>query len=239
MLVPGFSARELPVDLTNINNVKYRADGKLVALAYAGDIYLLSDADGDGVEEKVERFWENKGSLVAPIGMALDPAGDNHSGDGVFVASKGKISLIVDVDRDGKADKEIIVAQGWKELPHGVDALGVALDRDGNVYFGLGTTDFTNAYQVDAAGRAAYHLKDEHGTIQQVVSPDFRQSRDHRHRHSLPGRAGLQPPRRPVRDRPGGGDLACQRQPVRRAAAHPAEAALRLPAPASAAPARR
>ena len=43
MLVPASSARELPVDLTNINNVKYRADGKLVALAYAGDINLLSD----------------------------------------------------------------------------------------------------------------------------------------------------------------------------------------------------
>ena len=75
MLVPGFSVRELPVDLTNINNVKYRADGKLVALSYAGDIYLLSDRDGDGLEETVERFWENKGSLVAPIGMALTPAG--------------------------------------------------------------------------------------------------------------------------------------------------------------------
>ena len=167
MLVPGFSVRELPVDLTNINNVKYRADGKLVALSYAGDIDLLSDHDGDGLEEKVERFWENKGSLVAPIGMALTPV-SYPAGEGVFVASKGKISLILDVDRDGKADKEIIVAQGWKQLPHGVDALGVALDSSGNVYFGLGTTDFTNAYQLDAAGRPAYDLKDEHGTIERT-----------------------------------------------------------------------
>ncbi len=91
----------------------------------------------------------------------------------MFVASKGKLSLIVDVDRDGKADREIVVASGWKELPHGVDALGVALDQAGNVYFGLGTTDFTNAYRVDAAGRAAYDLKDEHGTIQKV-SPDLK-----------------------------------------------------------------
>ncbi len=172
MLVPGFAARELPVDLTNVNNVKYRDDGKLVALSYAGHIDVLSDSDGDGLEEKVERFWENKGSLVAPIGMALTPKGYPR-GDGVFVASKGKVSLIVDVDRDGKADKEIIVAQGWKQLPHGVDALGVALDEAGNVYFGLGTPDFTNAYQIDAKGRAAYNLKNEHGTIQRV-SADFR-----------------------------------------------------------------
>ena len=172
MLIPGFVARELPVDLTNINNIKYRADGKLVALSYSGDINLLSDADGDGLEEKVDRFWTNNGSLVAPIGMALSPKGSRY-GDGVFVASKGKVSLIVDSDGDGQADKEIIVAQGWKELPHGVDALGVALDQAGNVYFGLGTPDFTNAYEIDGSGRANYNLKNDHGTIQRV-SPDFR-----------------------------------------------------------------
>jgi putative heme-binding domain-containing protein len=172
VLLPGFSVRELPVDMTNINNVKYRADGKLVALSYAGDIDLLSDHDGDGVEETVEHFWDNKGSLVAPIGMALTPE-NYRAGSGVFVASKGKISLILDVDGDGKADKETIVASGWKQLPHGVDALGVALDASGNLYFGLGTTDYTNAYQVDAAGSSSYDLKQEHGTIQ-MVSPDFR-----------------------------------------------------------------
>src|ERR1041385_8486533 len=43
MLVPGFTVRELPLDLNNINSVKYRADGKLVALAYDGTIYLLTD----------------------------------------------------------------------------------------------------------------------------------------------------------------------------------------------------
>jgi hypothetical protein len=77
--------------------------------------------------------------------MALTPPRYRH-GDGVFVASKGKCSLLVDTDGDGKADKEIIVAEGWKELPHGVDALGVAVGKDGSVYFGLGTADFTNAY---------------------------------------------------------------------------------------------
>jgi hypothetical protein len=171
MLMPGFSARELPLDLTNVNNLKYRSDGKLVALCYSGEIYLLSDSNGDGLEDRAELFWDSKGSLTAPIGMALAPPG-YRLGDGVFVASKGKVSLIADVDRDGKADKEIVVARGWKELPHGVDALGVALDGAGNIYFGLGTTDFTNAYQVDTTGRRAYELKNEHGTIQKVT-PDF------------------------------------------------------------------
>jgi putative heme-binding domain-containing protein len=173
MLVPGFTVRQLPIDLTNINNIEYRADGKLVALAYDGNVYLLSDTDGDGLEDRVEVFWDNKGRLRAPIGMALTPPGYKH-GNGLFVASKGKCSLIVDSKGADHADREIIVADGWQELPHGVDALGVALDpRDGSVYFGLGAADFTNPYLMGADGRARYSLRSERGTILRV-SPDFK-----------------------------------------------------------------
>jgi putative heme-binding domain-containing protein len=171
MLVPGFVVRELPVDLSNINNVKYRADGKLVALGYNGRVYLLSDNDGDGLEETVALFWD-KETLRAPIGMALTPPGFAR-GQGIFAPAKGKLALIVDTNHDDVADEEIIVADGWKELPHGVDALGVALDREGDIYFGLGTANFTDAYLRDSkTGQARYDLKNERGTILKVW-PDF------------------------------------------------------------------
>jgi glucose/arabinose dehydrogenase len=73
--------------------------------------------------------------------MALTPTNYSH-GRGVFVPSKGKLSLIVDTNKDDVADQEIIIADGWKELPHGVDALGVAVAADGTIYFGLGAANF-------------------------------------------------------------------------------------------------
>ncbi len=164
VLLPGFEARALEVDLPNINNVLYRADGALVALGYNGDLHLLRDTDGDGLEDRAELLWDNQGRLRAPIGLAIDP-----KDGGLYVASKGKCSKILD-------GKETVIASGWAEIPHGVDALGVAVDpRDGSVYFGLGCTNFTNAYLLEN-GKAGYRLDGERGTILRVA-PDF-QSRE-------------------------------------------------------------
>jgi putative heme-binding domain-containing protein len=118
VLVPGFRVRELPLSLSNVNNLRYRGDGKLVALAYNGSIHVLSDEDGD-----------------------------DHS------------------------DREQVIASGWEELPHGVDALKAAVAADGSIYFGLGCTDFTNPYLV-RDGKANYRLESERGTVLRI-SPDF------------------------------------------------------------------
>ncbi|MBX9628397.1 MAG: ThuA domain-containing protein [Gemmataceae bacterium] len=173
VFAPGFEARRIPVDLSNVNNVKYRPDGTLVALCYNGDVWLLTDTDGDGVEDRASLFWEAKGRLRAPIGMDLTPTKYKH-GDGVFVASKGKISLIVDKDGDGKADEEIVVATGWEEIKNNVDALAVAFDkRDGSVLYGRLTADYTNPYLLDKDGKAGYSLTAEPSTITRVA-PDFK-----------------------------------------------------------------
>lgn len=171
MLQPGFSVRELPLELTNVNNVRYRADGKLMTLGYNGDLHLLSDTDGDGLEDKAELFWKNQNSLRGPLGMLLTPAG-YAKGNGVFVPSKGKVSLIVDTNGDDKADEEIIVATGWKEIAQNVDAVGIAMDKDGNIYFGLGTVNYANAYLVNDQGVAEYNIDSDRGTVQKV-SADF------------------------------------------------------------------
>jgi len=172
MFVPGFTAEEMPLKMRNLTGLRYRHDGVLVALGYDGRIHLVTDSDGDGREDKSTVFWD-KSSLRGPIGMALLPKNDPR-GEGVFVASKGKVSLIVDKDRDGVADEEIIVAKGWKEIFQSVDAIGLAVDpKDGSIYFGLGTENFANGYLINAGtGQSGYKITTEHGTIQRV-SADF------------------------------------------------------------------
>ncbi|MDZ4850662.1 MAG: ThuA domain-containing protein [Pirellulaceae bacterium] len=183
MLVPGFSVRELPVELTNINNLRYRKDGQLYALGYNGDIWLLSDRDDDGLEEYAKKFFENAGRLRGPIGMAVIP--DDHAllassvhegrtvGQGVVVASKGKVSAILDLDGDDVAEEERVIATGWVEIPQNVDSIGVAISPvDGAIFFGLGVKDYNKAYQLDETGKSRFDLNTQRGTIQRIA-PDL------------------------------------------------------------------
>lgn len=79
--VLGFEVRELPVKLQNINNVRCRPDGTVMALGYDGTVYRLRDTDGDGVEDNADAFEVNTGSLRAPIGMALTHNSNNSHSD--------------------------------------------------------------------------------------------------------------------------------------------------------------
>lgn len=90
VLVPGFEVERLPVDLPNVNNVLSREDGKLYAVGYGGDIFLLSDTDGDGLEDRSELFFESRGRLVSPIGADLTPPSYTH-GRGLFDRRDGSV----------------------------------------------------------------------------------------------------------------------------------------------------
>lgn len=173
MLVPDFAVRALAVEVPAINAVRYRADGKLMALGYDGKVWLLTDTDADGLEDKADVFYD-AGREILSLGMALTPPGYAH-GQGVFIARKGGLVLEVDTDGDDRADKEIVVADNWelsRRVPGGVsDAIGVALDAEGNVFFGLGAGNSQNGYLLEN-GEAHYRITSERGTIMRI-RPDF------------------------------------------------------------------
>lgn len=171
MLQSGFEVHRIPLELTNINNVLYRQDEVLVTLGYNGDVHLLRDTDADGLEDQSAVFYKNQGALRGPIGMVLTKP-DDPRGFGVFVSSKGKVSLLLDKDRDDRCDEEIVVADGWEEITQNVDAVGLAMGADGSLYFGLGAANYANAYLVDDQGNSKFDIRSDRGTIQKV-SPDF------------------------------------------------------------------
>jgi putative heme-binding domain-containing protein len=176
MLVPGFSVRELPIRLTNINNVAYAPDGRLFAAGYDGRVHLLRDSDGDGFEDSVTTFYDQK-SNDYPIGVAF------HNGD-LYVCRKRHIARHHDADGDGVPETDEIAATGWHDdagdsdnlyLRRRVDdAMGLAVAADGTLYVSVGAANFSNAYQVDSSGASHLDLARHHGVVLKI-SPDGKQ----------------------------------------------------------------
>ena len=167
VLVSGFAVREMPLQLKNINNLVYAPDGRLFAFGYNGNVYQLSDTDGDGIEDKASVFFDNsRGELPATIGMTWGPGG-------LYIPVTGRIVRLRDTGK-GYGELETVFSD-WKPPARfggtAIDALGITADKDGNIYFGLGSDDWTSAYRPDKEGKSHYRRESERGSIVKI-SPD-------------------------------------------------------------------
>ncbi|HTI49322.1 MAG TPA: hypothetical protein VL475_00170, partial [Planctomycetaceae bacterium] len=159
VFVPGFAVRELPVEVPNINCLRYRPDGKLLALCYDGSVWLLSDGDGDGLEDRADPLWKSDGTIKSPLEMVVTPEGVYISASrGIFLLHEGRLEKI---PVDWAAP--INATGAWIDGA-GVDALGLARDAEGNLYVAIGTPDFTNPYLLKE-GKAGYDVKGDRGAI--------------------------------------------------------------------------
>ena len=157
MLVPGFTVREVPVKLPNLTAIRYGPDGRLYGAGYDGRMHVLSDTDGDGLEDKAEVLWD-KPVFRTPMAFTWSPDGT------MYVTSNGKITALRDTNNDGRPDKDELINTGWPPdagfTGGGVDAMGLVFDKEGNFYFGLGCTLFANAYLVDdKTGVSRYDIR--------------------------------------------------------------------------------
>ena len=180
ILAPGFDVQELPVELTNINNLVYAPDGRLFALAYDGNVYQLHDNDGDGLEETSSLFHDNRNNEIPEsIGMDWGPSrsGSGSSNGGLYIASRGRVLFLEDKG-DGSSELQTVTS-GWDPPTikggSSLDAIGMAVDGTGNIFFSLSVDAWSAPYMINPeTGQSDYNQFKERGTIIKL-SPDWKQ----------------------------------------------------------------
>ncbi len=154
MLVPGFTVRELPVKLTNLNNIEYAPDGRLFAGGYDGRFHLLRDSNGDGLEDKVDTF-SPEANANYPLGMVVKDGNP-------YAVLTDEVVRWVDTDGDGVPDKRETVIKGFDDpelvkaaylMHRRVDSsMAITFGSDGSLYVTMGNGQPGNAYWTDKAG---------------------------------------------------------------------------------------
>jgi putative heme-binding domain-containing protein len=151
MLMPGFKVRELPLKLTNLNNIEYAADGRLFAGGYDGRFHLLRDTNGDGLEEKVDTFSTETNENY-PLGIVVK--------DGEpYAVLTDEVVRFRDTDNDGVPDKRETVIKGFDDpelvkasylMHRRVDSsMAISFGPDGALYVTMGNGQPGNAYWSD------------------------------------------------------------------------------------------
>ena len=177
ILVPGFEAKELPVQLRNINNLVFAPDGRLFALGYDGYVYQLHDRDGDGLEDEATLFHDDRDNQIPEsIGMTWGP-GRHGKGEGLYIASRGRVFFLRDKG-DGTGDL-MTATTGWDPptLKGGssLDAVGVAVDKAGDIFFSISVDAWREPYRINKeTGKSDYNQFSERGTILKL-SADWNQ----------------------------------------------------------------
>lgn len=154
MLVPGFTVRELPVKLTNLNNVEYAPDGRLFAGGYDGRFHVLRDTNGDGLEDKVDTFAPATNENY-PLGMAVKDGA-------LYTVLANEVVRFRDTDGDGVPDTRETVIKNFDDpelvkagylMHRRVDSsMAIGFGPDGALYVTMGNGQPGNAYWTDKAG---------------------------------------------------------------------------------------
>ena len=170
MLVPGFTVHELPLEINNVNNIVFAPDGRLFVLCYDGNVLQLKDTNGDGLEDTATHFYKNdKNEILPSIGMCW-------GANGLYIPGQGRVIHLRDKG-DGTAELRTVTGN-WQPpssaAGSNLDSIGVAVDKRGYIYFGLGVDAWNQAYRVNkVTGKSDYNIRSERGTVIKI-SPDWK-----------------------------------------------------------------
>jgi putative heme-binding domain-containing protein len=170
MLVPGFTVRELPVKLSNLNNVEYAPDGRLFAGGYDGRFHLLRDTDGDGLEDKVDTFGSESGENY-PLGLVVKDGSP-------YAVLTDEVVRYRDTNGDGVPDRRETMIKGFDDpelvqAPYLVhrrvdSSLALAIGPDDALYVTMGSSAPANAYWTDKAGVKHYSTEKRRGCLLRI-----------------------------------------------------------------------
>ncbi len=139
--VPGFAGRRLPIGSAIMpTGMAWLGDGRMVMTSLKGDVWILSDTDGDTLADSMSLFADG---LSAPYGIQV-------AGDAILVAHKPEVLRLRDADSDGRADEFDVVASGWGFSDDYHDwTTALVRDRNGDLFVGLGSDYSQNKRPAD------------------------------------------------------------------------------------------
>jgi len=129
--VPGFGGQRLSLPAGIMPTaLAWLPDGRLALTSLKGQVWVLSDSDGDGLPDSPVLFAEG---LAAPYGVVAD-------GNDLLVSHKPEVLRLRDRDADGRADEFTVLAAGWGYSDDYHDwTAGLVRDSRGDLYVGLGS----------------------------------------------------------------------------------------------------
>jgi hypothetical protein len=142
--VPGYEAVRLPLPSAIMPTAfAFLSDGTLAFTSLKGQVYLVRDTDADGLPDRLVLVEEG---LAAPFGLLAD-------GNDLLVAHKPEVLRLGDFNREGRANRRTVVADGWGYTDDYHDwTTGIVRDDAGRLYIGLGS-DYAKAGRTTDQGR--------------------------------------------------------------------------------------
>jgi putative heme-binding domain-containing protein len=134
---------------------------QIFAANQSGEIYILQDSDGDGLEDKAAMY-----ANVADYGLH-SPTGFAHRGDTVYIGTREEIRIFVDSDGDNEADTSWTFFDDFPHSSHPYEwTTGLCFGPDGWLYFNLTTDSWNSGASPDPERQRGAILR---------ISPDGRQ----------------------------------------------------------------